>query len=328
MDFAPSEDETLIRETATSFATKALRSHERAHEAGSLEPTVVSSFADTGLGLLWAPDDAEMEALGPLARCLAIEALAAGDAGATLGLLGAAWAGHAAALLGVLEGDRADLGHVHQVDSLEATPEAVAWLPIRDGHPLLLVDRAGAWRVVETSCEPIKALGLLGAGASKCTLGREVASGSADHGAAAEVRAHLAKTAGALLVGISDASLAYAKKYVQGRRAFGKTLSQHQGLAFIVAEMAMGLEAARLLLHASAMPGASPASASHAYLECLDAALHVTSYGVQLLGGHGYMLDHPVEKWMRDARAVGLLWGGRDSAAQDAAADAWEGTWT
>ncbi|MDP6946936.1 MAG: acyl-CoA dehydrogenase family protein, partial [Myxococcota bacterium] len=125
MDFAFSEEETLIRETATSFALKALRPSDRAHEEGPLGVDVVSSFAGTGLEQLWAPDAEALDGLGPLARCLALEALAGGDAGATVGLLGATWATHAAARLGVAEGDRAGLGFVHLVDDLETAPDAI-----------------------------------------------------------------------------------------------------------------------------------------------------------------------------------------------------------
>ena len=54
----------------------------------------------------------------------------------------------------------------------------------------------------------------------------------------------------------------------------------------------------------------------------------MTDRGVQLLGGHGFLQDYPVEKWMRDARALALLGGGRDAAAADSERDAWEQRWT
>jgi alkylation response protein AidB-like acyl-CoA dehydrogenase len=57
-----------------------------------------------------------------------------------------------------------------------------------------------------------------------------------------------------------------------------------------------------------------------AWLEAREASLMVTDRGVQLLGGHGYMDDHPVEKWMRDARGLALLFGGEDEARFEAAA--------
>jgi alkylation response protein AidB-like acyl-CoA dehydrogenase len=84
----------------------------------------------------------------------------------------------------------------------------------------------------------------------------------------------------------------------------------------------MLIEAARLATWCAAKrleerkPG-SLATAAYAYLEAVECALFCTREAVQLLGGHGFLRDHPVEKWMRDARALSLLCGGRDSAADD-----------
>lgn len=115
--------------------------------------------------------------------------------------------------------------------------------------------------------------------------------------------------AAAYLVGVARAALEYATDYAAQRQAFGEPIARFQGVSFMVAEMAMEVEAARNLLWHAAWRfdrGLEPAGAARALLQARAAALTVTSNGVQVLGGHGYMTDHPVEKWMRDARALGV----------------------
>ncbi|BAS26082.1 acyl-CoA dehydrogenase family protein [Limnochorda pilosa] len=113
----------------------------------------------------------------------------------------------------------------------------------------------------------------------------------------------------AQLVGTARAALEYATGYAAERQAFGEPIARFQGVSFMVAEMAMEVEAARNLLWQAAWRldrGKAPAGAAQALLQARAAAVAVTSGGVQVLGGHGYMADHPVEKWMRDARALGV----------------------
>ena len=148
-----------------------------------------------------------------------------------------------------------------------------------------------------------------------------MARGTSTPEAAARLLAQLHLWTAAILVGIAQASRDYTARYLQERIAFGKQLAHHQGVAFMFAEAATAVEGAEVLLHKAAWDFEAGRSepATHAYLEASEVALDVTNRGVQLLGGHGYMKDHPVEKWMRDARALSLLWGGVD-AAQDHAA--------
>ena len=84
----------------------------------------------------------------------------------------------------------------------------------------------------------------------------------------------------------------------------------------------MSLDAARLVVHEAAwrvdhgLPCAMEAAS--AWAECIEAARTIGPDGVQILGGHGFMADYPVEKHMREARALGLLCGGFDAAVQEA----------
>jgi acyl-CoA dehydrogenase len=122
----------------------------------------------------------------------------------------------------------------------------------------------------------------------------------------------------ARLVGCARAASEYAFKYATERKAFGKALYEHQGLAFLMADMATKVEACRWLVWKAAwcFDKAGPGYAADAIHEAAVAFRHVADLGVeittdavQVLGGHGYIQDHPVEKWMRDARCLGLVDG-------------------
>ena len=105
-----------------------------------------------------------------------------------------------------------------------------------------------------------------------------------------------------------------------GARAFGRPIAHHQALAFLITDMRMAVDGARLLVHEAAwwVDASLPADgvAASAFLECADAAGFVGPNGVQILGGHGFMQDHPVEKYMREIRALGLVLGGGDAARE------------
>jgi hypothetical protein len=244
-------------------------------------------------------------------------------------LIGPALATAVATRLGV---DIKDLDGVHVHEG--PAPADIAWLPIRGSGSepqakILQLNRDGQWRAVIVKAEPIAAIGLHAAGGAKCTVIDTVAAGeAADRGALAIGEARL--TTAAMLVGIARAALEYASNYVQERITFGKRLADHQGIAFMVADVAMTTSAARMMVHRGALALATndPSGAAHAFVEAASAALFVTDRGVQMLGGHGYLKDHPVEKFMRDARALALYAGGRDIAAEDSETNAWETRWT
>ncbi|MGE5444201.1 MAG: acyl-CoA dehydrogenase family protein [Ignavibacteriales bacterium] len=118
----------------------------------------------------------------------------------------------------------------------------------------------------------------------------------------------------ALAVGCARAASEYAFKYASERVAFGAPLYQHQGLSFMMAEMAMEVDAARWTLWQAAWAfdkGKEEASvlAEKAVLQANKMGTRVTSDAVQILGGHGFIQDHPVEKWMRDVKTLSVLMG-------------------
>jgi alkylation response protein AidB-like acyl-CoA dehydrogenase len=118
----------------------------------------------------------------------------------------------------------------------------------------------------------------------------------------------------ARLVGCMRAASEYAFRYSTERQAFGVYLYEHQALAFMMADMATATEGARNLVWraAAAFDQGDPhvtELALRALRQTQRLSLDVNSDAVQVLGGHGYIQDHPVEKWMRDARTVGLIDG-------------------
>jgi alkylation response protein AidB-like acyl-CoA dehydrogenase len=118
----------------------------------------------------------------------------------------------------------------------------------------------------------------------------------------------------AMAVGVSRAAFEYSRDYAKDREVFGVKVAQKQAIAFMLAEMATEIEAIRLLVWEAAWMldnGKSEAN-KNAYLAstgAADMAMMVTDRAVQILGGHGYIREHPVELWMRNGRGFGTFSG-------------------
>jgi alkylation response protein AidB-like acyl-CoA dehydrogenase len=114
-------------------------------------------------------------------------------------------------------------------------------------------------------------------------------------------------------VGLARAAYEFALKYAQERVQFDRPIIQHQAIAFMLADMATQIEAARLLCWRAATLADQGISctlqASMAKAFAADVAMRVTTDAVQILGGYGYMRDYPVEKWMRDAKIMQIYEG-------------------
>ena len=125
---------------------------------------------------------------------------------------------------------------------------------------------------------------------------------------------HTRITIGAQAVGIAQGALDYARDYVKERRQFGRAVAEFQGIQFMLADMAMQLEAARQLVYvAAARSQRDDADLTFfgAAAKCFasDVAMSITTDAVQLLGGAGYVSDHPVERMMRDAKITQIYEG-------------------
>ncbi|RME21236.1 MAG: acyl-CoA dehydrogenase [Deltaproteobacteria bacterium] len=120
-------------------------------------------------------------------------------------------------------------------------------------------------------------------------------------------------TIGAVSVGLCQASLEAAARYATERKQFGRAIIDFQGVGFMLADMACRTEAARLLVHkAAALRDAGlPYSDIAAMAKCVatDAAMAVTTDGVQCLGGYGYTREYPLERYMRDAKVMQIVEG-------------------
>ncbi|MFF7633771.1 acyl-CoA dehydrogenase [Kitasatospora sp. NPDC008050] len=130
---------------------------------------------------------------------------------------------------------------------------------------------------------------------------------------------HTRITIAAQALGIAQGALDYAAGYVKERKQFGKPIGDFQGIQFMLADMAMKLEAARQLTYAAAAKSQRVAVGGDkedltffgAAAKCFasDVAMEVTTDAVQLLGGYGYTRDYPVERMMRDAKITQIYEG-------------------
>ncbi len=125
---------------------------------------------------------------------------------------------------------------------------------------------------------------------------------------------HTRPTIGAQAVGIAQGALEAAIDYVKERSQFGRRIADFQAVQFMLADMAMKIEAARLMVYSAAAraergePGLGFISAA-AKCFASDVAMEVTTNAVQLFGGYGYTTDFPVERFMRDAKITQIYEG-------------------
>jgi acyl-CoA dehydrogenase len=117
----------------------------------------------------------------------------------------------------------------------------------------------------------------------------------------------------ALSVGLARAALEYATDYAKTRQQFGAPIITNQGISFMLADMAMKVEAARLLTWQAAWLAdqGERATQQSAMAKCFasDTAMEVATNAVQIYGGYGYMKDYPVEKLLRDAKILQIYEG-------------------
>ena len=120
-------------------------------------------------------------------------------------------------------------------------------------------------------------------------------------------------TIAASAVGLAQAALDYSAKYATERKQFDQAIIDFQGVGFMLADMAMGIEASRLLVQKAAWlkdhGQAFSTVAAMAKCTATDTAMRVTTDAVQVLGGYGYCSDHPVERYMRDAKVMQIVEG-------------------
>ncbi|GHF26667.1 acyl-CoA dehydrogenase [Amycolatopsis deserti] len=182
------------------------------------------------------------------------------------------------------------------------------------GPALFLVESSTAGVSIEA--EP--AMGLRGAATGKLHLEKvSLPAGALLGGGSPEVFTEAVRLSrlgwAALATGTAKAVLDYVIPYVNERTAFGEPISHRQAVAFSVADIAIELEGMRLvMLRAAARAEQGKPFAREVALArklAADKGMRIGSAGVQLLGGHGFVKEHPVERWYRDLRAIGVLEG-------------------
>ena len=119
---------------------------------------------------------------------------------------------------------------------------------------------------------------------------------------------------GAQALGIARAAYEYALDYAKERKAFGRTIIENQGIAFKLADMKTRIDASRLLIWRAAWMGAKqmPFTAGEGSMSKLfagETATWVTEEAIQILGGYGYIREHPVERWHRDSKIYTIFEG-------------------
>jgi alkylation response protein AidB-like acyl-CoA dehydrogenase len=330
IDFTISEDQQIILDAVARFVRQELAPGMReAEQARTPSPAVVRHFEALGLMGLERPGTG----LGMLTRCLVNAALAGGDAGAALALDRVGPAAHALLALG---GD--DL-----VDAIATDPNRRAWCAtLADGQFRIddkTIDGVLHWAPggVTDLCillpdgialvrdglhdERVRGSGLRAAAPVRVRLDRASLAQFRQTDPAPALDAARLYTA-SLLLGVLEAAASYARTYAQERVAFGRPIAHHQALAFLLVDMNTAVTGARLLLHDAAwrFDAGYPAAEAiaTAFAELIDQSRFIGPNGVQVLGGLGFMQDYPVEKYMREARALGLLHGGIDQARADA----------
>src|SRR6266403_2267958 len=284
--FALSEEERLIQETARRFAHDRLRPGLRAHErARGVPGALVAEFAALGLDAVDVPAGAGGQGLGAFAKCLVLEELAAVDPGAAVALDGAGLALPTLAEGGLeaLIGElRREPGHRGVV-----IEDVEGRLGVRDGrlvgeHPWVPADAVAVAVVFHPAQAFVVREGFGLAPIAACGL----------------------EAAGAARLIFDHAPIA-------------ATLEEPHALARARARTRTSVAA---LLVGAARGARAEWEAASALAEAAEQALFVGPNAVQVLGGHGFMKDHPVEKWMRDIRTLAQMAGGRDEAELAAAA--------
>ncbi|MBL4818659.1 MAG: acyl-CoA dehydrogenase family protein [Deltaproteobacteria bacterium] len=124
---------------------------------------------------------------------------------------------------------------------------------------------------------------------------------------------HTRPLVGAAGVGLARASMEHAIQYAKERKTFGKPIWMHQGISFMIADMATDVEAGRFLAWNAALRldkgQSNTLQAAHAKRFCADAAMRIATDAVQVFGGNGFNKEYPVEKLMRDAKILQIYEG-------------------
>jgi alkylation response protein AidB-like acyl-CoA dehydrogenase len=361
-DLTPTEDEQMLVDVVTEFATEVLRPAAGAADDACAAPeAVLAGSLEIGLPTLGIPEalGGIFEERAVLAGALVAEALAHGDLGLAVATLAPGAVATAISTWGTEEQQQTYLPAFTGADVpaaalalTEPRPLFDAFEPAttaqRTGGPeggfvldgvksmvprgadaeLFVVgarlDGANVLFLVESGAEGLlveadPSMGVRAASLTTLTLdGVRVPEGAvlgATDGTSYAECARLSRIAWcALAVGVGQAVLDYVTPYVKQREAFGEPVAHRQSVAFMVADIAIELQAMRLLTWKAASRAAAGKDVARdvalARSLCSAKGMRIGLDGVQLLGGHGFVKEHPVERWYRDLRAISIMEGG------------------
>jgi alkylation response protein AidB-like acyl-CoA dehydrogenase len=337
-DFGLPDELEQLRAAAARAAAEELAPRARASEAAGRWPEAALGVLEKlALRELDVPAELGGAGLGCLAKVVLLETLAAGDAG---GLAAADQPGIAAGALAACPDQ--GLARKVAVECLAGSAQAalaiadpagprfrgVTWAPSWPPLRFAFVNEGDSLRLFEVTgpLEPARALAFHASGGVSSSLAgaRLLGDWRLAPGASVTLRGRARLWCAAVAVGVGQAAFDATVAYAKDRIVFGKPVAHHQGNAFELAVAVTHLAGARLAVRDAAAAfdrGAPDAGfwATQAWLSAVDAAVGVTDLGVQLLGGHGFLVDHLAEKRFREARMLCLLAGGRDSAEADVA---------
>ena len=342
-DLALTEEQQALKETLHDFSSSVLRPAARASESAKrTAPEIARQIHEIGVTAPVAEEFGGGGTFDAVTYCIAAEELAWGDLATAHHVLGSGLAAVVLGLAGSTEqqsrrlpalveaepaksfvaiGEKVATGDLESLDTViesgKVRGEKYGVIEAEDASFGVVVGRAAdgisAGIVEGGSYEVVRREDKLGLDASPTYVVRF--DGSADplpSGPELNKAVLWSKLAvGAMAVGQARASLEYASKYATEREAFGKPIGAFQAIAFKVADMAIEVDAARMSVWRAAWQldndEATLADVSEAVGQALHTAVLCGDDGVQILGGHGYIQDHPVEKWFRDAVTLSVF---------------------
>ena len=344
-DLEPTEEQKALRETLHDFASEVLRPAARTAESARQVPDdLARRVHEIGVTAPVAEDFGGGGALDPVTYCIAAEELAWGDPGIAYQALGSGMAAIVLAEAGdedvkqrflpsftegdpprsfVAVGEKFAAGDLESlattVDSDKVSGEKYGVLNAAEATVGVVVGRDHDGELAAAVVEPgsgyeiVKPEDKLGLEAAPTSVVRFDGTGTALTAGAGLTKALLwtKLLTGALAVGSARASLEYASQYATEREAFGKAIGAFQAISFKIADMAIEVDAARVAVWRAAWKldrgEGTLADVGEAVGQALATAVRCGDDGVQILGGHGYIRDHPVEKWFRDAVTLSVF---------------------
>jgi alkylation response protein AidB-like acyl-CoA dehydrogenase len=345
-DLTPDDEQQMLRESFSDFASQVIRPAAGAADIATAAPKeLLDQAAELGLTMLGVPEElgGAVSERSAVTTVLIAEALAHGDMGIAVAALAPAAVGSALSLWGDAEqqakylpelvGENVPAAALAILEPqplfdpfdlrTEATPGGIlngtkALVPRAAEAELFVVAAGRQLYIVESGAEGVfvesdPAMGVRAAATGRLILQDVQAEplGTPDDYREAVQRARLAWCA--VTVGTAQAVLDYVIPYVNERVAFGEPISHRQSVAFAVSNIAIEVEGMRLATYraASLADQGKPFAKETALARqlCAKKGMFIGSEGLQLLGGHGYTREYPVERWYRDLRAAGVMEG-------------------